>query len=322
VQGLARRSAILDSDHASATRGAVSARLRELLRADRGGVYELAAYHLGWRDESGRAVDGGGGKMLRPLICVTGAAGYGDARNALDAACAIELLHAFSLVHDDIEDGDVRRRHRPTLWALHGMPLALNAGDALFALAYRTLHGAIDLLAPEAALAALRIFDEACLRMIEGQHADLEFESLAAVSLDDYLAMSAGKTGALLGASLGLGALFGGAPACDVDRLLEAGREAGLAFQAVDDALAVWGDAARTGKAVGNDVARGKKSLPALIAEELCLPVGHELVRAAVMRMAHDRADGARRLVGETSMATEQMDELSAVIDFMVQRES
>lgn len=321
MQGLAAAPVSLDASSAG-LRDAVAARMRELLAPHDGGVHELVAYHLGWRDEHGRGVEGASGKMLRPLLCLTAASGYGDARAALDAAVSIELLHAFSLVHDDIEDGDTERRHRPTLWALHGVPLAINAGDALFALGYRALHRAVRALPHGRAARALRLFDDAVLRMIEGQHADLALESARAASIDEYLAMSAGKTGALLGASLALGALVGGASDEDIEQLRAAGVEAGLAFQAVDDALAVWGDAARTGKAVGNDVARGKKSLPALIAAARGLPVEHEGVRASVMAAAEERAAAARALVARTAMAGSARGELDAMIEFMLRRES
>lgn len=321
MQGIAP-AAPFDSRRAAPLRDAVGARMRELLARHRGGVYDLVEYHLGWRDEHGHERAGASGKLMRPLVCLTAASGYGDAADALGAAAAVELLHAFSLVHDDIEDGDRERRHRLTLWALHGVPLAINAGDGLFALAYRTLHEGATALPPERAVLALRLFDSACLRMIEGQHYDLAFEATPSVSADEYLAMSAGKTGALLGASLALGALCGGAPGDDVERLQEAGVEIGLAFQAVDDALSVWGDASRTGKAVGNDVARGKKSLPAVLAADRGLPVEHQDVRDAVMRLARDRAGRARALIAATAMARPAIDELDGMIEFTLRRES
>jgi len=321
VQGLAAGPVSIDASSAG-LRDAVAARMRERLAPHAGGVYDFVAYHLGWRDERGRGVEGASGKMLRPLLCLTAASGYGDARAALDAAVAIELLHAFSLVHDDIEDGDTERRHRPTLWALHGVPLAINAGDSLFALAYRSLHRAVRALPHGRAARALCLYDDAVLRMIEGQHADLALESASAASIEEYQAMSAGKTGALLGASLALGALAGGAPDADIERLREAGVEAGLAFQAVDDALAVWGDSARTGKAVGNDVARGKKSLPAVIAAARGEPVEHDGVRDEVLAVAGEHARAARGLIARTGMAARAREELDAMIEFMLRRES
>lgn len=324
-------------------RGAVAARMGARLAAYRGGVYELAAYHLGWVDAEGRAAagDGASGKMLRPALCVIASDGFGGARDgAGDAAAALELLHAFSLVHDDIEDGDTERRGRPTLWALRGVPLAINAGDCLFALAHRVMDDAVATLRAERAWRALRIFDDACLRMIEGQHFDLEYESRADVAFDDYLRMSAGKTGALVGASLAIGAIFGGACDADVERMREAGVELGLAFQAVDDALSEWGDGARTGKAVGNDVARGKKALPAVVraarartgierrtahgnASGASAPDRGEdaSVRGEVMRISREHAERARALLAATAIDREGRERLDEVIEYVLRRD-
>src|SRR5262249_591179 len=152
--------------------------------------------------------------------------------------------------------------HRPTLWALHGVPLAINAGDALFSLAHSTLVEACGMTRPELGIDVLRIFTDACMRMIEGQHFDLCFEARSSLSLGEYIDMAARTTGALMGAALAIGGCVANAPSCDVGLLRDAGEAAGLAFQALDDALAIWGEGAVTGKAVGNDLERGKKSLP------------------------------------------------------------
>ena len=326
MQGLAPASAPIVADLRSqlaSDRTRVSTRMQELLAAHRGGVYDLVAYHLGWSDADGAPAALPAGKMLRPLLCLAAARGFaGRSDGALDAAAAIELLHAFSLVHDDIEDGDTERHHRPTLWALRGVPLAINAGDCLFALAHRTLGGAIAALPPERALLALRTFDDACLRMIEGQHDDLEFESVDGIALDRYLEMSAGKTGALIGASLALGAIFSGAPATDIERMCGAGVAAGLAFQAIDDGLAVWGDAARTGKAVGNDISRGKKSLPAILALSMGVAVTETSVRAETQRIADGYARRAGDAIAATTISCQGRDELEMLIELMVRREA
>jgi geranylgeranyl diphosphate synthase type I len=306
----------------------VVARMRELLVPFRGGTFDLVAYHLGWADASGRPLEAPAGKLLRPTLCLTAASGYGDAADALDAGVALELLHAFSLVHDDIEDADRLRHHRPTVWSLWGVPLAINAGDALFALAHRTLAEAAANLPQERCRTAFRLFSDAVLRMIEGQHADIEFESRPSVSLAEYEAMAAGKTGALIGASLALGGLFAGTGEEDVELLRRAGVELGLAFQAVDDALAVWGDAAVTGKATGNDAARGKKSLPTVIAARTeangrngALPPDGAL-RAEVGMAARGHAAEARALLGETRLAPSAVAELERLISFILEREA
>jgi len=299
-------------------RARVTARLRECVPADHG-VYELVAYHLGWRDAAGAPCAARAGKMLRPSLLLAVAEGYGAGGSAVGAAAALELLHAFSLVHDDIEDGDRQRRHRPTLWALHGVPLALNAGDSLFALAQRTMIDAAATLSHERATAAMRIFTDACLRMIEGQHDDLSYEAQASVSRDAYLRMTAGKTGALIGASLALGALFGGAPDRDVDTCAAGGIDLGIAFQCVDDALGAWGDPARTGKAVGADAARGKKSLPAIIAAER--RYDRAAVRREVAAIASAHAGAALAALRTTSIAPVAMRRLEDITAYILGRE-
>jgi geranylgeranyl diphosphate synthase type I len=309
---------------ATRARNRIAARMRRLLEGEEGGVYELVAYHLGWRDERGRALDRVSGKLLRPSVCLMAAEGFGASpeEGVLEAACAIEFLHAFSLAHDDIEDGDEQRRHRPTLWVLHGVPLAINAGDCLFALAFRTLADAVAALPAERARRTVRLFGDAALLMIEGQHDDLAFESQAAIALDAYEAMAARKTGALIAASLAIGSLFGDADDGDVEALLAAGRAAGLAFQVIDDALAIWGDAAATGKPAKNDLARGKKSLPVVLANELGCAPDEPTVRRQCFAIAAEHAGAARELIRSTAMSAEAKSRLLAVIDFVLERES
>lgn len=297
--------------------------MREHLTPHPGGVYDLIDYHLGWDAPDAPLA----GKLLRPTICLTVAAGYGDPERAIDAAVSLELLHAFTLVHDDIEDGDIERHHRPTLWASYGVPLAINAGDSLFAQAHRVLDAGIASLSPQRALLARRIFDDASLKMIEAQHADLDLETAAVVQLEAYVEMTAGKTGALLGASLALGAVFAGASEPDVELLSEAGVMAGIAFQAVDDALAFWGDSTRTGKATGNDLARGKKSLPVVLAAVRGWNVAglsierSASLRAEAMAFAADYAGRAKAGIDSTQATAEAREELKRLIEFLVIRE-
>lgn len=297
----------------------VAARLRKLVPDDRG-VYELVAYHLGWRDADGASCGAAAGKMLRPALLLTVAEGYTAHAAAVEAAAAVELLHAFSLVHDDIEDGDTQRRHRPTLWALHGVPLALNAGDSLFALAHRAMTGAAAQLRPARCTLALRIFSDACLRMIEGQHDDLAYESRDGVSREEYLRMTAGKTGALIGASMALGALFGDASLDDVRVFGAAGVDLGIAFQCVDDALGAWGDPARTGKAVGADAARGKKSLPAVVVAELGSDAP-AVVRCEVRATADAHADAALAALRATAISADALARLEGITAYILGRE-
>lgn len=232
------------------------------------GHYGMLRYHMGWLDETFRPASVNGGKRIRPVICLLACAAVGaPAQQALPAAAALELLHNFSLIHDDVEDDSPTRRHRPTVWALWGVPQAINAGDALFTLARRTLSGLAEQgLSPHRSLEAYRIFDDACLRLTEGQFLDMSFESRLDVTVEEYLAMIGGKTAALIGASLELGALVGGGDPQTRAALAEFGRHLGLAFQIQDDILGIWGDEAVTGKSAASDILTRKKSLPVVYA--------------------------------------------------------
>jgi len=237
--------------------------------------YEMLHYHRGWADGSLRPITLAAGKRIRPLLCLMSCAAVGgDPTSALPAAAAVEILHNFSLVHDDIQDGDETRRHRPTLWALWGVPQAINVGDGMFALAYASLvrakvSSSIDLLPDPAGnnswtLKTFERFTEICIRLTEGQHLDLSFEEREDVTAAEYLRMIEGKTAALIAGSLALGAQFGGAGHRKSECLYQFGHNIGMAFQIQDDILGIWGDPEVTGKPAGNDILRRKKSLPLL----------------------------------------------------------
>ena len=232
-------------------------------------LYHMIRYHLGWEDEQGLPLTGGAaGKGLRAALCLWACEAVGGPwSRALPAAVALELVHNFSLVHDDIQDGDVERRHRPTVWRLWGQPQAINAGDSLLVLGRRALLRLHDqgLPAPRVLLAC-RILDDACRELIEGQCLDLSFEATPGVSQEDYLEMIGKKTGALLEASLHLGAVVGSEDDALAGRLARCGRLLGLAFQIRDDILGVWGAAEVTGKPVAADIRRRKKCLPVVYA--------------------------------------------------------
>lgn len=231
------------------------------------GMFQMLAYHLGWWGEG--AGPEARGKRVRPLLLLlTNAAAGGHWHHALPAAAAVELLHNFSLIHDDIQDHSDLRRGRPTVWKLWGVPQAINAGDALFALAYLALQELAETPARPYALAAGRVFGRACLSLTQGQYLDLYYEGRGDLSTQAYWPMVAGKTAALLSACTELGALVAGAEAERVAAYANYGRYLGLAFQVQDDWLGIWGNAALTGKSTESDLLAGKKSLPVLIALE------------------------------------------------------
>lgn len=228
--------------------------------------YGMMRYHLGWSDADFQPQSLVAGKRVRPLLCILACAAVGDDPvQALPAAAAIELLHNFSLLHDDIEDGDELRRGRPTVWKLWGIPQAINAGDGMLALAFAAFDRLLACNVPPATVVAVQQgFTQAVITLIEGQYLDLSFEQRTTVTVEEYLAMIGGKTAALISASVGIGAALGGATPQQCQALHCFGWHLGLAFQIQDDRLGIWGETAVTGKPVGNDLLRRKKSLPIL----------------------------------------------------------
>jgi geranylgeranyl diphosphate synthase, type I len=305
----------------------------------------LAAYHLGWCDENGAPTPRGGGKGIRPALAVLAAEAAGaDAAVGVPGAVAIELVHNFSLLHDDIVDGDRERRHRPTVWALYGVGPAIIAGDALLALAYQTVQDAAA--EPEATAAAATELADATAAMIAGQARDMAFESRTDVSMDDCLAMVAGKTGALLTCASVIGAQVAGAPSPVVAALRRYGTDLGVAFQAVDDILGIWGDPERTGKPRGSDIATRKKSVPIVHAlsaggpgaaelrtlltngplDDDAVARGTELVesagaREATERLARTHLDSACRALDGAGLVPTACAELADLARFVVERE-
>jgi geranylgeranyl diphosphate synthase type I len=228
--------------------------------------YGMMQYHMGWLDESLSPVEASTGKRIRPLLCLLacGAAG-GAPENAAPAAAGLELLHNFSLIHDDIEDDSPTRRHRPTVWKLFGVPLACNAGDGMFSLAHRAFYGLERRgLSAAVVVSAMRVFDETCVTLTEGQYLDMSFEACDHVSVPEYFGMIAAKTGALLAASTEIGALVASARTETVSNYRRFGAALGRAFQLRDDILGIWGDEAQTGKSAASDILSKKKSLPVL----------------------------------------------------------
>lgn len=222
----------------------------------------MAAYHLGWSDVEGNRLGAPGGKLVRPTLAILSAeAAWADPGVGVPGGVAVELVHNYSLIHDDIIDGDIERHHRPTVWSVFGVGPAIVAGDALAVVAQQVLLES----GPQGAVATA-LLAEATAAMIAGQAADIAFEERSAVSVDECVAMCAAKTGALLGAAASIGAVLADAPPATVGALRDYGAHLGLAFQAVDDLLGIWGDPVRTGKPAGNDLRRRKKSLPVVSA--------------------------------------------------------
>jgi geranylgeranyl diphosphate synthase type I len=272
----------------AATRRQIEPALRAAVDRLEPDLRRITGYQLGWCDAGGvpARTGGGGGKALRPALTLLAAeAAGGDPAAALPAAVAVELVHNFSLVHDDVIDGDRTRRHRPTVWSVFGTGAAIVAGDAMLALALEVLGGGDHPAAPP----AVRALTAATLALTEGQQADLAFERRTEVALAECLAMAAGKCGALLGCACALGGMFGqpgsgpdgsgSAGSGQVRRLREFGERLGVAFQLVDDLLGIWGDPAVTGKPVHADLRRRKKSLPLVAALTSGTAAGAELAR-------------------------------------------
>jgi geranylgeranyl diphosphate synthase, type I len=233
-------------------------------------LYDVLRYHLGFVNERFGTERVNAGKRVRPRLCVLACeASGGDPRRAIHAAAAIELLHNFTLIHDDIQDQSVYRRHRRTIWDLWGTAQAINAGDAMFAIAHRALNRSTEAgVDPSAVLDLSNSLHDATLRIVEGQVLDLGFEQRHNVSATDYLTMIGGKTGALARCACWIGARIAELDVERAKRLAEFGAALGVGFQLRDDILGVWGETGDTGKAEADDIRRRKKSLPVLLLRE------------------------------------------------------
>ena len=225
--------------------------------------HEMVTYHMGWTGEG--AGPEATGKRIRPLMVLlcTSACGA-DWQPALPASAAVELVHNFSLVHDDIQDNSDKRRGRPTTWVKWGAPMAINVGDALFVMSNQAM---IDLKAnypPEVVVKAAEILHNACLELTRGQFLDMSYEARTDLNVEDYWPMISGKTAALLSACCHIGSVLGGADDVRQEAYRSFGHYLGLAFQVQDDILGIWGDESVTGKSAAGDLVEGKNSLPVL----------------------------------------------------------
>jgi len=225
--------------------------------------HEMLTYHMGWTGEG--AGPNATGKRIRPLmVLLCSAACGGDWKTALPAAAAVELVHNFSLVHDDIQDNSPKRRGRDTAWVKWGAPMAINVGDALFVISSQAIMDLKIHHPAETVILAAEILHHTCLELTRGQFLDMSYEERKDLTVEDYWPMISGKTAALLSACCHLGALLGGADEEKQEAYRSFGQYLGLAFQVQDDILGIWGDEKVIGKSVASDLVEGKNSLPVL----------------------------------------------------------
>ena len=245
----------------------------ELHRATRGPdllLYTMIHYQLGWVDAHGEQEQADRGKAIRPTLCLLMCEALGsEVSEALPAAAGLELLHNFSLIHDDVMDSDQTRRHRPTVWSLWGRAQAIDAGDLLHVLAMLSVlqsgkPGSEPLLARDAS----QVVAHGCKLVTEGQHLDIAFESQLDVDINDYISMIERKSAALISVAFELGAIFAGNASEVRNACRKYGHALGIAFQIRDDMLGIWGDQDITGKPVGADIRKRKKTLPIIHASE------------------------------------------------------
>ena len=279
-----------------------------------------ASYHLGWCEADGTPTSADAGKGMRGALAVLGAEAVGgSATDAIPGAVAVELIHNFSLIHDDIMDNDRMRRHRATVWDVFGVGDAIIVGDALHALAFQVLLG--DEVS-ERTMAATDRLGRATSAMIAGQAQDVALDRSDTATLAQCLAMEANKTGALLAQSVAIGAVLGGGDATTVDALEHYGASMGVAFQAVDDVLGIWGDPTKTGKPVGNDLREQKKSMPIAIAldrggdigQAVRLAFTNELSDAEIVELS-SQLDAAGVRGDVEALADQHLDEAIGALD-------
>lgn len=262
---------MLLKEYVSQMRPAIEAELHFVfstsLREEQTGLVDMLSYHMGWNEHN--TGPDSQGKRIRPmLVLLSCSAAGGDWHKALPAAAAVELVHNFSLIHDDIQDQSDMRRGRQTVWKIWGMPQAINAGDLMFTLSYAAVARLADTANADVAVKAAMLINQACVRLTRGQYLDISYETRKDLVLEDYWPMVAGKTAALLACSAQLGALVAGANAGQQQSFFDFGYNLGLAFQVMDDELGIWGNSSSTGKSVESDLVAGKKTLPVLYALE------------------------------------------------------
>ena len=324
----------------------VTAEMRAVIGEASERLYAWMRYQLGWEDAQGVPVSASPGKMIRPvgLLLATELCG-GDLERAVPAAAAIELVHNFSLLHDDVEDRSDRRRGRPTLWTFTSEAQAINTGDGMFTLARAAMLNLEDRGVPPAlTLRAVRELDKASIRLVHGQYFDISFEERQDVTLDEYITMASGKTAAMFAAALAIGAIVAGSSEATVEAFRTAGRHIGLGFQMVDDILGIWGDPAVTGKPVGDDIRSRKMTYPVISVlendpsgrkslyatpfsseeeiETISLLIEEGGGREVTARRAHEERDRAIAVIEEAGIAGEGLERLRAYASIAIGRVS
>jgi geranylgeranyl diphosphate synthase type I len=332
----------------NAYRSAIDGALRSMLAPYTLPLYDMMRYHLGWIDEKGNASGEPMGKALRPTLCLmaceAGGSGY---ERAIPAAVAVELIHNYSLIHDDLQDGDEQRRHRPTVWKIWGGPQAINAGSAMRVLANLALTRARGEGLPADKYEMIQgIYDRATLRLIEGQYLDIKYEDRFEIDIGDYLAMIGGKTAALISCSMEAGAIIGADDLKSAEKFRELGENLGIAFQIRDDILGIWGDSRATGKPGGGDIKRRKKTLPIVFAlsngsrgvkrsitgifqkeavgdldvKEVMAALEEAGAFAQVQGMVEDYCERSRRLIYAIPMERRFKDNFEQIVEFLSAR--
>ncbi len=225
--------------------------------------HEMLTYHMGWTGSG--AGSNATGKRIRPLLLLLVVQGCNKKwLRAAPAAAAVELVHNFSLVHDDIQDNSSTRRGRPTVWSQWGDAMAINVGDAMFVLSDLAIADLRQSFSDSIVLDAAQVLHQTCLDLTRGQYLDMSYETRQVLGIEEYWPMIAGKTAALLSACFHIGAILGEADASQQDAYRSVGHALGLAFQIQDDILGIWGDEALTGKSTASDLLAGKKTLPVI----------------------------------------------------------
>ena len=288
-------------DRSEHYRALVTEEMRSVIGECSDNLFGWMRYHLGWEDADGVGVNASPGKMIRSVgLLLTAEIAGGTLEQSIPAGAAVELVHNFSLLHDDIEDRSDRRRGRPALWTFAGEAQAINTGDGMYTMAHKAMHRLEDRgVSSGRILAAMRELDDACLHLVRGQYADMKFEEQRNVTVDDYLAMAYGKTAAMFSAPFAIGAIIAGADEALIQACRNAGRHIGLAFQMVDDILGIWGDPEITGKPVQDDLRSRKMTFPVV----------------TILEGNSDAAVILKRLYTSPSESDSELREMAALID-------